>query len=115
VVKLELADAERSVLALRAFSAICAMAPVGHACPGNSGLEGAEGLQRLAQPGSYRPGDLSLRLVLVVGLDELLVLLLDLLRVLARRADVRLLGGARIQVGPRLVSWGGYAGPRPGS
>ena len=73
---------------------------------GSSGLEGAEsgaeGLQRVPQPGGCRPGDLSLRLVLVVGLDELLVLLLELLGVLARRAEQQLLQVAE-QVLPGLA------------
>ena len=45
----------------------------------------------MTQPGGCRSGDLSLRLLLVVGLDELLVLLLDLLGVLARPAEQQLL------------------------
>ena len=59
------------------------------------GLQGAEGGQCGTQPGGCRYGDLSLRLALVVGLDELLELLLDLLLallgILARRAEQQLL------------------------
>ena len=43
------------------------------------------------QGGGGRAGDLPLGLVLVVGLDELRILLVDLLRILARRAEQELL------------------------
>ena len=86
------------------------------ACPDSSGLEGAEsgteGLYRLAQPGGCRPGDLSLRLMLVVGLDKLLILLLDLLGVLARRAEQQLLQMAE-QVLPGLLGRPARRPPRP--
>ena len=48
---------------------------------------GAEGAQVAAQAGGGGPGDLALRQVLVVRLNQLLVLLLDLLGVLAGRAE----------------------------
>jgi hypothetical protein len=48
---------------------------------------GAEGMQGVAHGDGGVAGDLPLRLVLVVGLQELRVLLLDLLGVLARRAE----------------------------
>src|SRR5260221_510008 len=52
---------------------------------GLKGMEGdTEGGQRVMQLGDLRSGDLSLRLVLLVGLNELLGLLLDLLGVLRR-------------------------------
>ena len=60
---------------------------------------GAEGVQRLAQGGGDAAGDLSLRLVLVVGLDQLGVLLLDLLGVLARRAEQQ-----RLQVVKQILA-----------
>lgn len=51
--------------------------------------------------GGRRAGDVALRPVLVVGLDQLLVLLLDVLGVLARRAEQQLLEVAE-QVLPGL-------------
>lgn len=59
------------------------------AAPG--GLGGAEGVQCVPQPGGRRGGDLSLRPVLAEDLNKLGVLLLDLLGVLARRAEQQLL------------------------
>src|SRR5579859_3255448 len=56
---------------------------------------GAEGIQGVAQPGGRRPGDVALRPVLVVGLVELL-------GVLARRAEQQLLEVAE-QVLPGLL------------
>src|SRR5580700_8485976 len=60
-----------------------------------SGLKGADGhpesVKCVPQRGGGRASDLALDLVLVIGLDELRILLVDLLRVLARRTEQQLL------------------------